>query len=273
MTTTDLLRYSDGQQAPHQSGRAVFSRRRFGGFGPAIGAALIIAGLGAWTQHRPQAVEPRLQTPRASRRSPPAGDTAGAPTNSYADLVARVAPAVVTVRSERIVQQTSMQGRTMTCCAASSARRATADRRASGRRRAVRADSARAWSSPADGYILTNNHVVEGAEKVRVEFTDGRTFDARVVGTDQPSDLAVLKIAATGLTTVPVGDSDQARVGDVVLALGNPLGLGQTVTMGIVSAKGRATAGGRTRTRTSSRPTRRSIRATRAVRWSTCAAS
>ena len=80
----------------------------------------------------------------------------------------------------------------------------------------------------------------------------------------------MLKIAATGLTTVPVGDSDQARVGDVVLALGNPLGLGQTVTMGIVSAKGRATrACGRTRSRTSSRPMRRSIRATRAARWST----
>jgi serine protease Do len=92
-----------------------------------------------------------------------------------------------------------------------------------------------------DGYVLTNNHVVEGAQKVKVDFTDGRTLDARVIGTDQPSDLAVLKVEGKGFPTVPMGDSDKARVGDVVLALGNPLGLGQTVTSGIISAKGRAT--------------------------------
>jgi Do/DeqQ family serine protease len=93
----------------------------------------------------------------------------------------------------------------------------------------------------ADGYILTNNHVVEGADNVRVELTDKRTFDAKVVGTDPASDLAVLKIDASGLPTVSIGDSSRVRVGDVVLAVGNPLGVGQTVTMGIVSAKGRAT--------------------------------
>ena len=69
-----------------------------------------------------------------------------------------------------------------------------------------------------DGYILTNNHVVEGADKVRVDLTDGRNFEARVVGTDRPSDLAVLKIPSSGLQTLPIGDSDRARVGDVVLA-------------------------------------------------------
>ena len=95
-----------------------------------------------------------------------------------------------------------------------------------------------------DGYILTNNHVVEGAEQVSIELTDGRSFKAKVVGTDQPSDLAVVKIEGTNLQTLPLGDSDAVRVGDVVLAVGNPLGVGQTVTMGIVSAKGRATAAG-----------------------------
>jgi Do/DeqQ family serine protease len=95
-----------------------------------------------------------------------------------------------------------------------------------------------------DGYILTNHHVVADAEKVRVDFTDGRSYEARVVGSDKPSDLAVLKIEATKLTTLPLGDSDRARVGDVVLAIGNPLGIGQTVTMGIISAKGRATGAG-----------------------------
>jgi serine protease Do len=92
-----------------------------------------------------------------------------------------------------------------------------------------------------DGYVLTNNHVVDGATKVRVELSDRRTFTASVVGADAPSDLAVLRIDAKGLPALPFGDSDAMRVGDVVLAFGNPLGVGQTVTMGIVSAKGRAT--------------------------------
>jgi Do/DeqQ family serine protease len=93
----------------------------------------------------------------------------------------------------------------------------------------------------ADGYILTNNHVIDDADAVRVELPDMRTFDAKVVGTDPASDLAVLKIDASNLPTVKIGDSSRVRVGDVVLAVGNPLGVGQTVTMGIISAKGRAT--------------------------------
>jgi serine protease Do len=95
-----------------------------------------------------------------------------------------------------------------------------------------------------DGYVLTNHHVIDGARQVDVETSDGRTFKARVVGSDAPSDLAVLKLEARGLPALPLGDSDQVRVGDVALAFGNPLGLGQTVTMGIVSAKGRATGVG-----------------------------
>jgi Do/DeqQ family serine protease len=93
----------------------------------------------------------------------------------------------------------------------------------------------------ADGYILTNHHVVDGALEIRVETTDNRTYTAKLVGSDPPSDLAVLKIDATGLPTIPMGNSDRVRVGDAVLAIGNPLGVGQTVTSGIVSAKGRAT--------------------------------
>jgi S1-C subfamily serine protease len=79
---------------------------------------------------------------------------------------------------------------------------------------------------------------------VRVELTDKRTFDAKVVGTDPASDLAVLKVEAQGLRTLAIGDSNKVSVGDVVLAIGNPLGVGQTVTMGIISAKGRATGVG-----------------------------
>lgn len=95
-----------------------------------------------------------------------------------------------------------------------------------------------------DGYILTNNHVVEGAEKVQVELSDRRQFTAKVIGTDPPTDVALIKIDATGLPVVPFGDSDKVEVGDLALAVGNPLGIGQTVTMGIISAKGRRSPSG-----------------------------
>lgn len=94
-----------------------------------------------------------------------------------------------------------------------------------------------------DGYILTNNHVVEGADKVEVTFNDHRNLTARVVGADPPSDVAVLKVDGSNFPTVPLGDSDRVEIGDVALAVGNPLGVGQTVTMGIISAKGRSTPG------------------------------
>ena len=81
-----------------------------------------------------------------------------------------------------------------------------------------------------DGYILTNHHVVEGAQQITVELTDRRVFNARLVGTDQPSDLAVLKIDASNLPVLALGDSDTAQVGDVVLAVGNPLGIGQMLS-------------------------------------------
>jgi Do/DeqQ family serine protease len=92
-----------------------------------------------------------------------------------------------------------------------------------------------------DGYILTNNHVVDGADKVEVTLNDRRSFTARIVGADQPSDIAVLKIDGGGFPTIPLGDSNKVEVGDVALAVGNPLGVGQTITMGIISAKGRST--------------------------------
>lgn len=92
----------------------------------------------------------------------------------------------------------------------------------------------------SDGYIITNNHVVEKAETVTVTLSDNREFKAEVIGTDAKVDLAVLKIEATGLPTLDVADSDQAEIGEWVLAVGNPLELTSTVTAGIISAKGRS---------------------------------
>ncbi len=94
-----------------------------------------------------------------------------------------------------------------------------------------------------DGYILTNNHVVDGATDVKVSFADKEEYPAKVVGADKYADIAVLKINKGGLTALPFADSSHAQVGDVVLAIGEPFGLGQTVTMGIISAKGRAGLG------------------------------
>jgi len=93
----------------------------------------------------------------------------------------------------------------------------------------------------ADGHILTNHHVIDGAEDIKVDLSSKRTYSAKVVGSDAPSDLAVLKISASDLPVLQLADSDKVRVGDVCLAIGNPLGIGESVTAGIISAKGRST--------------------------------
>lgn len=90
------------------------------------------------------------------------------------------------------------------------------------------------------GYVLTNNHVIEGAAEIVVRLKDQREYQAELIGSDSGTDIAVLKINAPGLTDLPIGDSDQLQVGDFVVAIGNPFGLGQTVTSGIVSALGRS---------------------------------
>ena len=158
---------------------------------------------------------------------------------SYAGVVEQVTPAVVTIRSERRVRNISQE-------LPEGLREFFGDQFGQGRRGRQMPERREGGLGSGvivrpDGYILTNHHVVDGAEQVNVELTDGRSFKAKVVGSDQPSDLAVLKIEGTNLQTLTLGDSDAVRVGDVVLAVGNPLGVGQTVTMGIVSAKGRAT--------------------------------
>ena len=91
-----------------------------------------------------------------------------------------------------------------------------------------------------DGYIVTNNHVIEGADKIQVTLNNNQTYDAVLVGTDPATDVALLKIEANGLPTIPFGDSDKLRLGEWVIAIGSPYNLRSTITAGIVSAKGRS---------------------------------
>jgi Do/DeqQ family serine protease len=195
--------------------------------GGALVGAVAMAGVAAIPSH---AAAPAAPAPVAA----PQGRAAALAGGGYADVVDRVAPAVVTVRSQRV---TRVRNQGQDPFEEFFGRRMPQQPRRQG------ALGSGVVVSP-DGYILTNHHVVDGARQIDVELTDGRTYKATVVGSDAPSDLAVLKVEARNLPTLSLGDSDQVRVGDVALAVGNPLGVGQTVTMGIVSAKGRATGVG-----------------------------
>jgi serine protease Do len=174
-----------------------------------------------------QAAPPRTSIPGAK----PAADLGDA----FAAVVDHVKPAVVFVRSERQTRTTSR-------------------RLPPGfedfffqfpQRPRVQEGTGSGFLVSADGYILTNNHVVAGADQVLVRLPDNREFTARVVGTDPETDIAVIKIPGSRFPTIPFGDSDSTRIGEWVLAIGNPLGdnFTFTVTAGIVSAKGRGLDG------------------------------
>jgi len=119
-----------------------------------------------------------------------------------------------------------------------------------------------------NGYVLTNAHVVKDAREVLITLKDNRRLPAKLVGADPGTDIAVVRVEPRSLVDVRFGDSDALQVGDFVIAIGNPFGIGQTATSGIVSALGRSGLS-KEGMSTSSRPTRRSIPATRAARSST----
>ena len=203
--------------------------------------AMLVFSLGACNRQNPPVHFASTSDPgvnNAPINNPPA-TVAGMPVLSYADVVSRVSPAVITIHSEirlRAPQQYPFLDDPLF-------------REFFGQRGAVPQpppeQRAQGLGSgviiSTDGYILTNHHVIDGADQIKVDLNDDRTLDAKVVGTDPLSDLAVLKIDASNLPVLALGDSDKVRVGDVVLAIGNPMGIGQTVTMGIISAKGRHT--------------------------------
>ena len=167
---------------------------------------------------------------------------------SYAPVVERVMPAVVTIRVEKRASMVPTDQQIP-----EEFRRFFGDQlpqlqpmppRGQRQPRGVQRGLGSGVIVSQDGYILTNNHVVDGVDTVKVELPDTRTFTAKVIGTDPATDLAVVKIDAKNLPTLVMGDSDAVKVGDVALAIGNPLGVGETVTSGIISAKGRQTPDG-----------------------------
>ena len=179
-----------------------------------------------WLQLAPRVVKIHDRAPT---------DTSSRPgqTLSYADAVARAAPTVVNVYTAKHVAQ-----RVNPLFDDPQLRRFFGDQPDTLRQQ-VQTSLGSGVIVSAQGYVLTNNHVIEGAEEIQVMLADGRDIQAQLVGSDPESDLAVLHIALDKLPTITLGDSQHLRVGDVVLAIGNPFGVGQTVTHGIVSATGR----------------------------------
>lgn len=162
--------------------------------------------------------------------------------NSFADIIEKASPAVVKVSMTRIIKASDQQQNNPFTSDPffrqffGGPNMRPRDQREQGLGSGV-------IVSPS-GYILTNNHVVEKANSLKVTLSDGRDFAGKVVGTDPQTDVAIVKIDSSGLPTLPFANSDAARVGDLCFAIGNPFGQDHTVTMGIVSAKGRKLEGG-----------------------------
>ncbi len=203
----------------------------FASFNALIAAAVLSApGLLAKETTKTPAPKP----PALRVDSTPVSDGKSAVVTSYADIVEPVQKAVVSVYSKKIVRERISANPLL--------RQFYGDIPDQERERKEEGLGSGVIISP-DGYILTNNHVVEGADELKVGLTDDREYIAKVIGTDPKTDIAVIKIEAENLPTLILADSDKLRVGDVVFAVGNPLGVGQTVTTGIVSAIGRSQLG------------------------------
>jgi serine protease DegS len=154
-------------------------------------------------------------------------------TTSYADAVEKAAPAVVNIFTQKLVTE-----RVHPLMEDPLFRHFFGNNQGNTRQRLESSLGSGVIISP-EGYILTNNHVIEAADEIEVALRDGRTAAARIIGTDPETDLAILKVELAELQSITLGHSQQLRVGDVVLAIGNPFGVGQTVTSGIISATGR----------------------------------
>ncbi len=166
----------------------------------------------------------------------PIPEIGGAPVTSVAGVVSRITPGVVGVAVRGEVREVNPLVRDPMFRQFFNFRDQPIERETEAVGSGVIVDAER-------GYVLTNSHVVDNASRIEVTTKDNRRFNARLIGRDPATDIAVLQIPAEGLIAVPIGNSDRLQVGDFVLAVGNPFGLGQTVTSGIVSALGRSGLG------------------------------
>jgi serine protease Do len=160
--------------------------------------------------------------------------------NSFADMIEKASPAVVKISSTRVIKASEQEGNGGNPFMSDPffQRFFGGQGNARPRDQRERGLGSGVIISP-DGYILTNNHVIEKSSSLKIELADGRTFTGKMVGTDPQTDVGVVKISASNLPTLSYANSDSARVGDLCFAIGNPFGQDHTVTMGIVSAKGR----------------------------------
>ena len=208
-----------------------------------LGLALVAGAAGMRITHAAQ--RSATNNPPASLKLADVGE--GPSRNTFAPIVKAVLPSVVNISSSKLVHEHAGMPEGMSPFF----RQFFGDNGE---------DGEGAFSTPApqdhrekalgsgvivspEGYILTNNHVIDGANDVRVTLSDRREFQARVVGTDPKTDIAVLKIEASNLSPITIGDSSKVEVGDTALAIGDPFGVGQTVTKGIISATGRGNLG------------------------------
>jgi Do/DeqQ family serine protease len=178
---------------------------------------------------------------QAQPQTPPAPVVVDGVRTSYADVVEKTSPAVVMIRSERKAKSIPQQFPFGDDPQFREFFKNLPQQPNGSQRPQIERGVGSGVIVSADGTVLTNHHVVDGSEKIIVQTNDNKTYEAKIVGSDPPSDLAVLKIENQNLPFLNLGNSDNVRIGDVVLAIGNPLGIGQTVTAGIISAKGRRT--------------------------------
>jgi Do/DeqQ family serine protease len=179
-----------------------------------------------------------MPTPHSAFAAAPIPEIGGAAVPSLAPMLARITPGVVgvsvrgRVREENPLLQDPFFRRFFNL-----------PQRQQQEERETQATGSGVIVDAAQGYVLTNGHVVENATRIEITTKENRRFTARLIGKDSDTDIALLQIPAQNLTALPIGDSDRLQVGDFVLAIGNPFGLGQTVTSGIVSALGRSGLG------------------------------
>ena len=194
------------------------------------GVAARLLTLGPADDGSPQALVQTAASaalPTLANAAPPTPVVGGAPMPTLAPMLERVTPAVVNIYTRQVVRVNNPLAEFF------GGGRFPQERVQQSLGSGVVVDATR-------GLILTNNQVVEGADAVSVTLADGRTFEAEPIGSDADTDVAVIRITAPNLTAIPLSDSSLLRVGDYVVAVGNPFGLGQTVTSGIVSAVGRS---------------------------------